>query len=277
MFNITTTLIDNFVLELHNAYKQNFGSLKPEYCEIIEWVARSCLELIANSDALYHNIEHTILVTLVGQEILRGQQIKYGNVTTNDWVNFIIALICHDIGYIKGVCKDDNIKDNLYCIDYIGTTIKLDNIQTDASLTPYHVTRGKIFVRDRFIEHDVIEFYKVQKMIELTRFPVPDDDDHKNTNDYPGLIRAADLIGQLGDIRYSQKIAALFYEFNETGTAEKLCYNNPTDLKINYPKHFWKNVYPYIKDAITLLNLTQNGKMYVATLYSNVFTIEHEL
>lgn len=28
------------------------------------------LENIANSDAFYHNVEHTILVTLVGQEIL---------------------------------------------------------------------------------------------------------------------------------------------------------------------------------------------------------------
>lgn len=34
---------------------------------------------------------------------------------------------------------------------------------------------------------------------------------------YPGLVQAADLIGQLSDPRYLKKISALFYEFQETG------------------------------------------------------------
>ncbi|HBB33823.1 MAG TPA: metal-dependent phosphohydrolase, partial [Cyanobacteria bacterium UBA9273] len=56
------------------------------------------------SDALYHNVEHTILVTLVGQEILRGKHIRDGGVSCEDWLHFIISLLCHDIGYVKGVC-----------------------------------------------------------------------------------------------------------------------------------------------------------------------------
>ncbi|MEY3329586.1 MAG: hypothetical protein RLZZ115_2469, partial [Cyanobacteriota bacterium] len=42
----------------------------------------------------------------------------------------------------------------------------------------------------------------IQHYIELTRFPVPNDEEHRGTSDYPGLIRAADLIGQLADPRY---------------------------------------------------------------------------
>jgi hypothetical protein len=36
------------------------------------------LERIAHSDALYHNVEHTVTVLLVGQEILRCKHICAG-------------------------------------------------------------------------------------------------------------------------------------------------------------------------------------------------------
>jgi hypothetical protein len=39
---------------------------------------------------------------------------------------------------------------------------------------------------------------------------------------YPGLLRAADLIGQLADIDYLRKTSALFAEFSETGVSKKL-------------------------------------------------------
>jgi len=34
------------------------------------------MENIANSDAPYHDMNHTIMVTLVGQEILRGKHTR---------------------------------------------------------------------------------------------------------------------------------------------------------------------------------------------------------
>jgi hypothetical protein len=54
-------------------YRQTYGSLKPDYAELLGWVGNMALEIIANSDALYHNVEHTVLVTLTGQEVLRGK------------------------------------------------------------------------------------------------------------------------------------------------------------------------------------------------------------
>ena len=54
-----------------------------------------------------------------------------------------------------------------------------------------------------------------------TRFPIPEHELHASTADYPGLLRAADLIGQLADINYLRKISALFAEFRETGVKRK--------------------------------------------------------
>ena len=71
----------------------------------------------------------------------------------------------------------------------------------------------------------------IERNIEHTRFPVPEDETHADTADYPGLVRAADLIGQLADVNYLRKIPALFAEFNEIGTNKKLGYRNPADLR----------------------------------------------
>lgn len=74
------------------------------------------------------------------------------------------------------------------------------------------------------------------------------------------MVRSADLCGQMSDARYLQKIAALYYEFVETGTAQKLGYTSPGVLKKNYPKFYWKSVYPYVKDCLYYLNTTQEGR-----------------
>jgi len=97
---------------------------------------------------------------------------------------------------------------------------------------------------------------------------------HKSTDDFPGLVRAADLIGQLADINYLRKQPALFNEFRETGTSEKLGYKSVEDLRVDYPHFFWKMVRPYI-GALRYLQITQEGKQWASNLYANVFSMEH--
>ncbi|HAX75769.1 MAG TPA: metal-dependent phosphohydrolase [Cyanobacteria bacterium UBA11372] len=276
MFNPTQLLIDHFVSQLREGYTRTYGGWKPDYADILSWAGNMALENIANSDALYHNVEHTILVTLVGQEILRGKHIREGGVSCEDWLHYIISLLCHDIGYIKGVCRQDREAEGLYATGINGTMAKLPPGASDASLTPYHVDRGKLFISERFGGHKLIDAEVIKSNIELTRFPVPKDEDHQDTAHYPGLVRAADLIGQLSDPRYLKKVGALYYEFEETGVNKGLGYRHPGDLRQNYAKFFWNVVYVYIKDALYYLELTQQGKQIIANLYSNVFVIEHE-
>lgn len=274
MFNATELLIEDFVKKLKEGYRRTYGGLRSDYEEIIAWVGGMAMENIANSDALYHNVEHSILVTLVGQEILRGKHIREGGVSCDDWLHFIISLVCHDIGYVKGVCRKD--KDGVYATGKDGGMVSLPPGSTDAGLTPYHVDRAKLFIEERFGGHKLIDAEVVKRNIELTRFPVPTAEDHQDTIQYPGLIRASDLIGQLSDPRYLKKISALYYEFEETGVNGALGYRHPGDLRKNYPKFYWHGVFPYIKDALYYLSLTQQGKLIIANLYSNVFVVEHE-
>ena len=276
MFNATEILISDFVEKLRAGYHRTYGGLKPDYEDIIAWAGSMALENIANSDALYHNVEHTILVTLVGQEILRGKHIREGGVTCENWLHFIISLACHDIGYVKGVCRDDRDREGIYATGKHGEVVHLPPGSTDASLTPYHVDRGKLFIEERFGNNKLIDAELIKHNIELTRFPVPKEEDHQDTKNYPGLLRAADLIGQLSDSRYLKKISALFYEFEETGQNKYLGYKHPGDLRHNYPKFYWNVVHPYVQDGLRYLSLTQEGKQIIANLYSNVFVVENE-
>jgi hypothetical protein len=276
MFNPTEVMINACVKSLLAAYRQTYGSLKPEYADILGWAAKMALENIANSDALYHDVEHSILVTLTGQEILRGKHIREGGVLCEDWLHFIISLLCHDIGYVKGVCRQDTQEERFYATGLEEVMISLPFGSTDASLTPFHVDRGKLFIEERFGTHPLIDAKAVKRNIELTRFPVPADEEHSDTVNYPGLARAADLIGQLSDPHYLQKIPNLFYEFEETGANKSLGYSNPGDLRKNYPSFYRNVVSQYIQPALCYLELTHCGKQIIANLYANVFRVEHE-
>ena len=275
MFNPQKLIIEHFVRELRETYGQTHGVTDPPYGEIVAWTGRLALENIANSDMLYHNVEHTIMVTLVGQAILQGKHLLEGGVTPPDWFHFMVAVLCHDIGYVKGICRNDS--ENIVATGISGETVAVPPGGTDAALTPYHVDRGKAFIRARFGQQRIrdIDAELIGSFIEMTRFPVPDGEFYQDTSGYPGLVRAADFIGQLGDPNYLRKNAALYYEFDQIGANAKLGYKTPGDMRKSYAKFYWRAINPYIQDALRYLRVTQEGKQWIANLHSHVFAVEH--
>jgi len=272
MLSVTAMLSEALGKRLSDVFLRTFGGSMPHIAAMLDESARLLLERIATSDALYHNAEHTALVTLVAQDILRGWRLRH-TISQEDWLHFIVAALTHDIGYLRNICPGDDGERQV--IDAAGTTVALPRGASDACLAPYHVNRSQIVVRDRFASHAVIDGERIARMIEHTRFPVPDDGDHAETATEAGLVRAADLIGQLGDPLYPRKLNALYYEFTEIGVNDRLGYASPADLAEQYPRFFWNKVEPYIGDAIRHLELTMEGRQWVAQLYSNVFALEH--
>jgi hypothetical protein len=90
-------------------------------------------------------------------------------------------------------------------------------------------------------------------------------------------VRAADLIGQLGDPHYIRKANALYLEFEEIGLNRQLGYKSPADLVNLYPKFYWNCVAPHVQTAIRYLNVTSSGRHWIANLYSNVFRAERDI
>ncbi|MEM8612914.1 MAG: metal-dependent phosphohydrolase [Cyanobacteria bacterium P01_H01_bin.105] len=282
------------VNQLHEKYIQMLGKPfgypfatpnsknQPDYGALLSTFAAQVLDEISACTALYHNVEHTILVCLVGQEILHGKHQLEASVTREDWLNFMVSLLCHDIGYVGGVCQQDDIQQRRYVKEQTQTSqnrasktawVTLESGATDASLTPYHVNRSKLFVQENFSQYEVLDMEAIKRNIEFTQFPVPEGAAYQVTHHYPGLARAADLIGQLSDPDYLQKTVALFYEFEEVGTNKKLGYRSPDDLKLGFPEFYRSQVYRYIQPALTYLQATPLGQQIVENLETNIKTV----
>jgi hypothetical protein len=252
---------------------RRFGSTDPAAIERVQSAARLAIDCIGNSDALYHNVEHTLLVTLVAYDILRGRRLL-SETSANDFTHVIIACLFHDIGYVRGILKGDD--EDGYIIDAAGNKAKLPRGSSDAALLPYHVDRSKLFVMHRFGSLKTLDANRIASAIEFTRFPSPPGAGSIDSEEGE-LVRAADLIGQLGDPHYLRKANALYCEFEEVGMNKQLGYTSPADLIDLYPKFYWGSISPHIQSAIRYLNVTSSGRQWIANLYSNVFCAEREL
>ncbi len=252
---------------------RRFGSTDAGLIELVQSAARLAIDCIGNSDALYHNDEHTMLVTLVGYDIMRGRRLLT-ETNASDFAHLIVACLFHDIGYVRGILNGDSAEG--YIVDAKGNKAKLPRGSSDAALLPYHVDRSKLFAIDRLSKAKSLDATRVANAIEFTRFP-PSPGAHDSDSEEGTLVRAADLIGQLGDPHYLRKANALYYEFEEVGMNKQLGYASPADLTDHYPQFYWGSISAHIQCAIPYLNVTSSGRQWIANLYSNIFRAEREL
>jgi hypothetical protein len=271
MMTLPELAVDALEEFLGSFVRRRFGSSEAQLAEIVPMAVRLAMECIGNSDALYHNVEHTLLVTLAGHDIIRGRAV-HNNVTATDYTHIIIACLTHDIGYVRGALRGDDA--NGFVVDASGKKISLPRGSSDASLMQYHVDRSKLYVMERMEGVPLLDRQRIANAIEGTRFPPPNGQSH---DEEASIVRAADLIGQLGDPNYIRKANALYYEFEEVGMNRQLGYDSPADVVDRYPQFYWGCVAPHIQTAIGYLNKTASGRQWIANLYANVFRAEREI
>jgi len=271
MMTLPELAVDALEEFLGSFVRRRFGSSEAQLAEIVPMAVRLAMECISNSDALYHNVEHTLLVTLAGHDIIRGRAV-HNNVTATDYTHVIIACLTHDIGYVRGALRGDDA--NGFVVDASGKKISLPRGSSDASLMQYHVDRSKLYVMERMEGVPLLDRQRIANAIEGTRFPPPNGQSH---DEEASIVRAADLIGQLGDPNYIRKANALYYEFEEVGMNRQLGYDSPADVVDRYPQFYWGCVAPHIQTAIGYLNKTASGRQWIANLYANVFRAEREI
>jgi hypothetical protein len=250
--------------------RRRFGS-SHALGEIVPSAARIALECIGNSDALYHNVEHTLLVTLAAHDIFRGRAL-HDNLTADDYAHVIIACLLHDIGYVRGLFGDDD--EDGFVVDQAGSKVILPRGSSDAGLMPHHVDRSKLYVMRRIEGLAPLNRQRIADAIEGTRFPPRQD---QQWDQEASIVRAADFIGQLGDPNYIRKANALYHEFEEVGMNRQLGYDSPADIVNRYPQFYWNCVAPHIQTEIRYLNMTSSGRQWIGSLYGNVFRAEREI
>lgn len=271
MMTLPELAADSLEEFLGSYMRRRFGSSQTHLIEIVPAAARIALECIGNSDALYHNVEHTLLVTLAGHDILRGRAL-HTHMTADDYAHIIIACLTHDIGYVRGLFRDDDADG--FVIDAAGSKVTLPRGASDAGLMPHHVDRSKLYVMRRIEGIAPLNKQRIIDAIEGTRFPPRAD---QQWDEEASIVRAADFIGQLGDPNYIRKANALYHEFEEVGINRQLGYDSPADIVNRYPQFYWDSVAPHIQTEIRYLNMTSSGRRWIASLYGNVFRAERDI
>ena len=252
-------------------FREFFGSTQDDMAERLGSLARITIECIGQSDALYHNCEHTWLVTMAGRDILQGLRMSRG-IQPADYTHLIVACLLHDIGYVRGILSGDSSDE--FVVNEDGLKITLPRGASDAALMPYHVDRSKLFAMERLGNSSMMDVARIVEAIEYTRFP-PSPERRPTETNIPRLVQAADLIGQLGDPMYPRKVNALFYEFEETGRNRQLGYSSPADLVEKYPDFYWNSVSEHLDEAIKYLNLTASGRQWIANLHHHLLCAEN--
>lgn len=271
MKTITALAADKLGKFLSKDFRRIFGPAHDDLAERLGALARSTIECLGSSDALYHNCEHTLLVTMVGRDILQGLALSQ-RIEPADYGHLIVACLLHDIGYMRGILSGDT--ETEFVVDESGKKVSLPRGASDAALTPYHVDRSKLFAFERLGNSPIIDAERVAEAIEFTRFPCQLDRNASKADMEPRLVQAADLIGQLGDPMYSRKANALYFEFEEIGMNRQLGYSSPADLIDKYPAFFWNSVSMHLTEGIKYLNMTVSGRQWIANLHHHILCAE---
>ena len=192
MMTMPSIVADELGKHLAEDFRRLFGSSHQDEAERLDGIARVALECLGKIDALYHNVEHTFLVTLVGRDIIRGRTLTE-RIEPEDYSHLIVACLLHDIGYVRGILRGDSHDE--FVIDSEGRTVRLERGASDAALAPYHVDRSKIFVMERLGHSPTLNGERIARSVELTRFPVCRTSVDVLEDREGRLVQAADLCG----------------------------------------------------------------------------------
>ena len=150
----------------------------------------------------YHDLEHTLTVTLACVRILHGIHLERKPLAPENLDAGLLAALFHDAGYIQA--EDDTEG-------------------TGAKYTPIHVQRSVDFMRSYMKEHGLPE-----NLVEDAASAVLCTDLSLRPADLPFssdrarlvgcALGSADILAQMADEAYLDKLPRLYQEFREAGT-----------------------------------------------------------
>jgi hypothetical protein len=162
---------------------------------------RGKLEKYRKCNTDYHDLPHTMDVFLAAARILDGYILADGKIDESSAVQLLMSALLHDAGYIQ----EEN-----------------DSTGTGAKYTFNHVERSMSFVRRNRDKLSLTEeeAEAVARMIKSTEFSL----DFRalsfaSTEEQRcgAILATADLVGQMADRIYLEKLLFLYNEFREAG------------------------------------------------------------
>jgi len=147
----------------------------------------------------YHDLRHTMMVLLTMARLIHGACLG-GIKFTDKEINLgLIAALMHDTGYIQEV--DDN--------SGTGAKYTLTHVKRSIMFTKDYYANEKYFQDDLDCFSDMLICTGLNLDIKKVAFP------SANIEIMAKILGTADLLGQMADRIYLEKLISLFHEFEE--------------------------------------------------------------
>lgn len=271
MFRPAQILIQATVESLAGNYRAQFNGGHPEHERALVDAARAALYRQSRTNALYTNLEASILLVHCAEDLLRGKAIQEG-LSSEDWLHFVLAALHTLIGFVREICPGDDGRE--CATNEFGDSIRLERGQTDGALWLYAVDRARLFVTSHYRDHPVIDAERIAEMIDYTRLPVPRSDCDPR-DQWPELLRAVQFVAAVANPRFYQRLKPLFLQLSESSLTRDLGYADAAEIRASYPTMFWQVIYPQIVCAVDYLKFTGEGMSWVANMNANMLVEEH--
>lgn len=179
---------------------------KPELFDKIENVFSNICSLFNGSfkgyrkcNTEYHNLKHTLDAFLATARLIDGRNLSADAFTERTAINLLLSALLHDTGYIQEIADTEG---------------------TGAKYTKVHVKRSIDFTarNARFFRLKKNDVAEISDFIACTGLK-SDCISTLSGEDLAGgcILGTADLIGQMSDRAYLEKLLFLYYEFSEAG------------------------------------------------------------
>jgi len=159
----------------------------------------------------YHNLNHTMDAMLAAARLIDGYNLTVRVMDCRTVVRLLLAALFHDTGYIQEVW---------------------DTIGTGAKYTKTHVNRSIVFIEKnkQKLGLSEVDVQIIGRIISCTGVYVNWNELSFKTEEERiagAMMGTADLLGQMADRLYLEKLLFLYYEFKEAGIPD---YNTEYDI-----------------------------------------------
>ncbi|MDQ5987857.1 MAG: hypothetical protein CSYNP_03603 [Syntrophus sp. SKADARSKE-3] len=179
----------------------------------------------------YHDLRHTLDALLAAARICDGYQIKNGPLREDLVQDLFMASLLHDTGYLQEIG---------------------DDIGTGAKYTLNHVQRSIEFLYKNHEQFGIAKdrTSRIAKLIQCTGLSTRFEEVPFMTAEdriAGAFLGSADLLGQMADRQYLEKLLFLYYEFREAGIAG---YETEFDIFLKT-----EGFYDLVKSRLTIVYL----------------------
>jgi hypothetical protein len=198
--NIVSTLFTDFDFEMLDRVftdiVQLFGGEYPGY---------------SRCQTQYHDLKHTTDTFLAMARLIHGAILKGENLTRDQVMLGLLCALMHDSGYIQSI--DDKASTNTHEVltDIRRSIAFMDRYRSEHGLSSEIFNYHPVILTCTDLSADITEIRFPSRGIELLS----------------KLLGTADLLGQMADRTYLEKLLFLFYEFRDGGV---MGYDSELDL-----------------------------------------------